>query len=83
MASYWSLPKYPTVYTVIARMPESGPIPISITKNIAQMILGRLLKTERINLDEKDSQPGFRFRAAEGRGGKREPSQRQSKQTLF
>jgi hypothetical protein len=45
-------------------------MPIRITKNIAQIRLGRLLNADRINLDEKDSHPGLRFRAAAKDSGK-------------
>ena len=45
-------------------MPERGPNHTSITKKIAQMILGRLLETERRSLAGKLTQPGFRFLAA-------------------
>ena len=34
------------------------------------MRLGRLLNADRINLDEKDSHPGLRFRAAARERGK-------------
>lgn len=46
---------------VIARTPESGPNPTKMTKNMAQIMLGRLLQAARINLNGNVTNPGFRF----------------------
>ena len=62
--SYCNFPKYPTVYIVIARIPDIGPNPTKITKNIAHIILGKLLAAARKKRTINDIHLGFKFLAA-------------------
>ena len=48
----------------MANVPETGPNPINITNNIAQIILGRLLKNANNILAGYEIQNGFKFLAA-------------------
>ena len=52
------------MYTVIAIIPDSGPSPIRITKNIAQIMLGRLLEAANIARAGYDTHGEVRFLAA-------------------
>ena len=48
----------------MAKIPDTGPIPMRITKNIAQIKEGRLLRDANRSLAKVDTAKGLMFRAA-------------------